>query len=176
MVNRTLTAPALLLPLILAGASPTETDAPARDEPAWSERRFDTQPAAVRAALSTVMEQVGLSIDPDAAAQPHEVVTLWQRFHLEDFGPSVARDTPPITRDYPFVSPIRLRQGLYRLRARILPRDGGTVLTLRAELLADAYNLVEFEQQQVERFSNGVIEDSLHGRVQRALDRGPGRD
>jgi hypothetical protein len=108
-------------------------------------------------------------LDPDAAVQPDEVVTVWQRFWLEDFGPSVAHDTPTITRSYPYVSPIRLRQGHYRLHARILPHGGGTILALQAELLADAYNFVEFEQEQVERFSNGVIEDKLYTRVEQQL-------
>ncbi len=89
---------------------------------------------------------------------------------MEDFGLRVAHDTPTIACDYPYVSPILLAQGTYRLPARILPRDGSTLLALQAELLADAYNVLEFEPQQVERFSNGVIEDSLYARLEQALD------
>ncbi len=70
----------------------------------------------------------------------------------------------------------RAGRGAYRLRARILPRDGSTLLALQAELLADAYNVLEFEPQQVERFSNGVIEDSLYARLEQALDSAPAQD
>ncbi len=50
------------------------------------------------------------------------------------------------------------------------------MLALQAELVADAYNFLEFEQQQVERFSNGVIENSLYARLEQALDAAPARD
>ena len=175
-MNRALTA-LLLLPLLLAGASVVEADAPIPSEPVWTERRFDARPDAVQAALAAVMEQAGLSVDhADATVQPDEVVTLWHRFDVEDFGLNVAHDTPTITRDYPYLSPILLRQGYYRLRARILPRDGSTLLALQAELLVDAYNVLEFEQQKVERFSNGVIENSLYARLEQALDAAPAQD
>ncbi len=176
MVNRALTA-LLLLPLLLAGASVVQAEAPVPSESVWTERRFDARPDAVQAALAAVMERAGLSVDhSDAAVRSDEVVTLWHRFDVEDFGLSVAHDTPTITRDYPYVSPIYLRQGSYRLRARILSRDGGTLLALQAELVADAYNFLEFKSQQVERFSNGVIENSLHARLEQALDAAPARD
>jgi hypothetical protein len=175
MVNRVLTG--LLLPaLLLAGAPVVQAEAPVPSEPAWTERRFDARPEAVQAGLAAVMEHAGLSVDPADAAVPDEVVTLWHRFEVEDFGLNVAHDTPTITRDYPYVSPIYLRQGSYRLRARILSRDGGTLLALQVELVADAYNFLEFEAQQVERFSNGIIEDSLYARLEQALDAAPAQD
>ena len=175
MVKRALAA-LLLLPLLPAGASTVQAEAPVPSEPAWTERRFDARSEAVQAALAAVMEQAGLSVDPADAAVPDEVVTLWHRFEAEDFGLSVAHDTPSITRDYPYVSPIHLRQGSYRLRARILSRDGGTLLALQAELVADAYNFLEFKSQQVERFSNGVIENLLHARLEQALNATPAAD
>lgn len=175
MVNRALTA--LLLPALLLAVAPVaRAEAPVPSEPAWTERRLDARPDAVQAALAAVMEQAGLSLDPADAAVPDEMVTLWHRFEAEDFGLDVAHDTPTITRDYPYVSPIHLRQGSYRLRARILSRDGGTLLVLQVELVADAYNFLEFEPQQVERFSNGVIENSLHARLEQVLAAAPAQD
>ena len=58
---------------------------------------------------------------------------------------------------------------------KTLPRRGFRFLP-EVELLADAYNVVEFEQQQVERLSNGVIENAIYSRVEQALDRVPARD
>ena len=175
MVNRTLTA-LLLLPLLLAVAPVVKAEASVPSEPVWIERHLDARPDAVQAALAEVMEQAGLSVDPADAAVPGEVATLWHRFQAEDFGLSVAQDTPTITRDYPYVTPIHLRQGSYRLRARILSRDGGTLLALQAELVADAYNFLEFEPQQVERFSNGAIENSLYARLEQVLAAAPAQD
>jgi hypothetical protein len=171
MVKRILAA--LLLPLFLAGASLVDKNPPIPTEPAWIERPFSARPDAVRSALAAVLQQAGLPANPDAAVVPPEMVTQWQRFQLEDFGATVAHDTPSINREYPYASPIRLCQGSYRLRARILSDGGGALLALQAELLADGYNVAEFEAQQVVRFSNGAIEDAFFLRVEETLARDP---
>lgn len=169
MRYRLLATTVLALSVVLAGALCGES-VPHR--PTWTERRFHAAPRAVRVAWAVVMEQAGLSVDHrEVVGRADELVTRWRRFQVEDFGPSVAHDTPTINRDYPYVSPTHLRQGIYRVRARILSRGGGTWLVLQTELLADAYNVLEFEQQQVERYSNGAIEDVLYARVGQALDR-----
>ena len=157
--------------LLLSVAATAQGKPPLPTKPMWVERSLSAKPRAVRAALNSVMKNAGLSIDPEIEVEPGEIVTRWLRFKLEDFGPTVAHDTPEITETYPYVSPIYLHHGHYRLRARIVALEDRTGLALMAEIVADAVNCFTSEDVPVERLSNGIIEDVLYARLQSILPR-----
>jgi hypothetical protein len=170
------TLPATGKTTVAVAAVPATGEAaePVPTEPTWVEERLDAAGGLVRAALQSLLKRYGLPLEPGHAASADEFITVWGTFRQEDFGPDVAHDTPTINEDYPYVSPSRLRQGHVRLRARLATEGGQTVLLLQAELQADAFNVAEFEQQRLERFSNGTIEAIFFERIRRAL--APGGD
>jgi hypothetical protein len=159
---------ALAAPLLMASSPPATQPTAPEPAPAVT-RTYAAVPEAIRAALLAVFESRGLALDAEAEAAERVLVTTWAPFTRDDFGPSVATPPPEISRVYPFLQPVRLSTGRYRIRATIEPGEGGEIVTLNAEIEAPAFNRITYEHQEVSRTSNGVIEghvlDELDGRL-----------
>lgn len=172
MILRARYAAAGVAPLVLsASLAVGQEPAPTPIVPTWVEREIPSHIENVKGVLCSTLERAGLTIEEEAGGVEGEIVTAWLEFEREDFGRNVALDAPLITRLYPFIQPIRLHKGRYRLRARIEPREQATRIALQAEILARAFNRMTYEHVEVERLSNGIIETTFHARIEEALIR-----
>ena len=140
--------------------------------PRWFERAYQVDPEILRQALITALAEEGLSVDPEPV--DGELLTDWGSFCREDFGRNVAHDAPMITRTYPYLQPIDLATGRFRVRARLQRDEVEALLRIRVDLLAHAQNRITHQREWVERVSNGVIDEYMFRRVERELSRSGG--
>lgn len=146
-----------------APAPPAPPETAVRDYTATAEE--------LRAALLAVLEAEDMALEPDPDASESALVTAYRAFDREDFGPDVATRPPTLSRTYPFFQPARLGLGKFRLRSRMEPIENGQRLTLTAEILAEGFNRITYEEVDLERTSNGVIEAYFHDRIEARLQK-----
>lgn len=135
---------------------------------------FDAEPARVREALLQVLEDEEMALDPESGEEG--IVTVYVRFRSEHYGAdNVAEPGPNLSEQYLFVQPRKVRVGKMRLRARIEAPDQGTRVHLELDLKVQAFHaLARGGEAWAVRRSNGSIEAYLQGRLQAALEQGPG--
>ena len=157
----------LMLCLLLPAGSPGQVPAPAEDKPAGVTRDLPVGPERAREVLLALLEEAGLELDPEAERE--EVVTQHADFGRDQFGEDVATPPPRFSPVYPYVQPVRVKQGSYRLRARFQPLVGGSRVTLVVEIVIQAWDRATHEQTGLGRNSNGTIEkhffEKLESRV-----------
>jgi hypothetical protein len=165
----------LVLLALGSGSGWSQQTAPAPPAPPETAvREYAVSAEELRAALLAVLAEEEMVLESEPEAPDGSLVTAYRAFDREDFGPDVATRPPTLSRTYPFFQPARLGLGKFRLRSRMEPIESGQRLTLAADILAEGFNRMTYEEVDLERSSNGVIEEYFHDRIEARLQKSSG--